>query len=115
MGKKRESRHSLSVVVQAFNEGKNVEGTVQTVIKALSGLIKDYEIVIVNDGSADNTGPISDQLAKKDPRVKVFNSPENKGMGFSYHKGVELASKEYVMRVPGDNEMEEKSIRNLVR
>ncbi|MBI3026878.1 glycosyltransferase family 2 protein [Candidatus Woesearchaeota archaeon] len=112
---KKKSRYSLSIIVPAFNEERNLKDTVNTVKKAVNGLIDEYEIIIVNDGSSDKTAEIADKLKKDDNRIKVFHSKTNKGMGFSYKKGLELATKDYVTRVPGDNEIKEESIRALIK
>lgn len=105
---------SVSIIIPAFNEEGNLEGAVKDVVVAVnSANIQDYEILIFNDCSADKTGAVADELAKKNKKIRVIHNPKNMGMGYNYRKGAELAKNEYVVMVPGDNEVEGKSIGNL--
>jgi len=94
---------SISVVVPALNEASNVEGTVAELEAALVPTVPDYEIVIVNDGSTDDTGKRADRLAAINPRVRVVHNPRNMGIGYSYVRGYQAARKAYVVYIPGDN------------
>ena len=95
---------SISIVVPALNEERNLEAAVSEVHQGISRHFEDYEVLVVDDGSTDRTGEIADRLAKADPRVKAFHNGRNMGLGYSYFRGVAGASKEYVMMVPGDAE-----------
>jgi NAD(P)-dependent dehydrogenase (short-subunit alcohol dehydrogenase family) len=104
---------SLTVLVPAFNEGKNIVNTVERVIRALEISFEDYEIIIINDGSWDETGDLADQLAAQHPFIHVFHSPVNKGLGYSYARGVELSNKRLFVYIPGDNSWPYRSILEL--
>jgi glycosyltransferase involved in cell wall biosynthesis len=95
---------SISVVVPALNEERNLAGTVAEIHEEISKHFGDYEILLVDDGSTDRTGAIADALAKADPRVRAFHNGMNEGLGFSYFRGVAEAKKEYLVMVPGDRE-----------
>lgn len=95
---------SISVVVPALNEERNLEAAVAEIHAEIAKHFDDYEILIVDDGSTDRTGEIADRLAKADPRVKAIHNGVNRGFGFSYFRGVADASKEYVVMIPGDGE-----------
>ncbi len=111
----RNSRDSLSVLIAAYNEEENILDAVKSVYSALKGLIFDYEIIIINDGSTDKTGRIIASLAKKDNRIKVITHRRNLGFGRSIRDGLNLARKTYLTGFPGDNDMSAVSLRELIK
>ncbi len=106
---------NLSVIIPALNEEKNICQAVQSVQGAIAGIVDDYEIIIVNDGSSDKTGLLAEEVARSDARVKVFHNKTNQGYGYCYRKGVSLAQKTYVSVFPGDNDMSGETLRALVQ
>lgn len=104
---------SISVIVPAFNEEDNIESTVQGILEALDGNFADYEILIFDDASTDKTGPIADGLAKINSRIHVLHNERNRGFGYNYRKGVELAGKAYVTMFPGDNSFSTEAMREV--
>lgn len=104
---------SLSIVVPARNEEGNLKDCVQTVLGALDGLFTEYEIVIVDDGSTDGTGALGDRLASEIRAVRVVHNPVGTGFAQAYRRGLELATKEYVGLIPGDNEIQPISMRAI--
>ncbi len=94
---------SLSVLVPAFNEEENLEPTVDRLLAALGPSSREYEIVIVNDGSGDGTAAVADRLGAKHQHVRVFHNDGNRGLGFCYLLGVEKAQKRSFVYIPGDN------------
>jgi len=67
----------LSVFFPAYNEEKNIENTVSKARNVLEEIANKWEIIIVNDGSSDRTGDISESLAKADSRVRVITHSPN--------------------------------------
>ena len=106
---------SISIVIPALNEEGNLESTVSDILKSLDNRFQSYELLIFNDGSSDQTGPIANRLAATDPHIKAIHNPQNKGLGYNIRKGFEIASKEYVMWYPGDNGMQQKSLEEMFR
>lgn len=100
----------LSIMVPAFNEEDNLENTVREIEAGLSGKVKDYEIIIFNDGSTDKTGEIAERLAKKQKRIRVVHNNPNRGMGYCYIKGQKLARFKHYMYIPGDNQFPSKGL-----
>src|SRR6266496_3475642 len=94
---------SLSVLVPAFNEAENLEPTVQRLLAALQPSVTDFEVVIVNDGSADATAAVADRLEREHPCIRAFHNQRNRGLGFCYLLGVEKAQKRFFVYIPGDN------------
>ena len=103
---------SISVIIPAYNEEGNLKGTVDVVVAAVTGRFSDYEILIFDDGSQDGTGPLADKLAASDAtgRIKVIHNGVNRGFGYNFRRGVELATEDYIGMIPGDNEIAEDSV-----
>lgn len=107
-------KESVTVIVPAYNEEKNIVDAIDNVNSALNKFISDYEILIFDDGSKDKTGEIADKLAKENKRIKVIHNLQNRGLGYNYIKGIELASKEFLIMIPGDNDFPSKEIRFIL-
>ncbi len=104
---------SITVIMPAFNEEGNIGATLDEIVPLIAENFEDFEVLVFNDCSADKTGAIADAWSAKDPRVKVVHNPVNKGLGYNYRKGVEMASKDYVIMIPGDNEITGDSFREM--
>lgn len=105
---------SVSIIIPAYNEEKKLAGAVNLVLEGLrkNGII-DFEILIFDDASKDQTGEVADELAKKYPQVKVIHNVKNMNLGFNFIRGVELATKEFVGMLPGDNETDPETLDNI--
>jgi glycosyltransferase involved in cell wall biosynthesis len=95
---------SLSVIIPALNEQQNIEAAITTVSEVAKAYFDDWEILVFDDGSTDNTGTLADALAGKDTRVKVLHHKTPQNLGGCYKEGLALATKDYVIMIPGDNE-----------
>src|SRR5437867_1527173 len=93
---------TLSVVLPAFNEEANIDRVVRDVAAYLDALPIDYEILPVNDGSADQTGAILDRLSQELPRVRPQHHPQNRGYGAALRTGFDAAQKRFVFYMDGD-------------
>jgi glycosyltransferase involved in cell wall biosynthesis len=94
---------TISVILLTYNVEENLLEAVDSVLKALDRKFVDYEILISDGGSKDKTLEMADRLASENKKIKVIRN-KNIGMGYSYFKGVESASLNYVTMFPGDNE-----------
>ena len=105
---------SISIVIPAYNEEKNLAATTNFLLeRLLKNGILDFEILIFNDNSTDSTGKIADELASKHSQIKVIHNSKNMNLGYNITKGFELATKEYVGFIPGDNETEPETLDNI--
>src|SRR4030043_242488 len=86
---------SITIMVPAYNEEKNLEKAVAKYNRVARQFFKDYEILIFDDGSADKTGVIADRIASKNQRVRVTHNKKNVGLGYNYRTGFRLAKKNY--------------------
>lgn len=94
---------SLTVLLPALNERETLGPTIDRLLRALNLSIEDFEIIIVDDGSTDGTGEIADRLASQHPEIRTVHNPRNMGLGYSYLRGIDLASKNFFVYLPADN------------
>jgi glycosyltransferase involved in cell wall biosynthesis len=106
-------RPSLTMIIPAYNEEGDLEATLTTVFKAIDGKINDYEILIFNDNSQDQTGAIADRWAAKNQNIRVIHNTQNMGLGYNYRTGVHLATKDYIGWVPGKNSIPQETLDNM--
>lgn len=89
----------VSVIVPAYNAGKYLGFCLDTVIAQTH---KNLEIIVVDDGSTDNTGKICDEYANKDSRIKVIHQ-KNHGVAFTRNVGLDNATGEYIAFIDSDD------------
>ena len=106
-------RVGVSFVVPALDEQENIRATVDEVLEAAKGL-GSFEVILVDDGSTDDTGRIMDELAAGHPAIAVVHNRPNRGLGGAYKVGLARASQEYVMLVPGDNSFPADCLRQIL-
>jgi len=95
--------NTISVIVPAYNEKNNLVHAVTQTMETLDSLGLEYEVIIVNDHSDDNTGEIAEELAARHKKIRCFHNAKNLGSGGSFRWGIENARLEYVIFVPADN------------
>ena len=100
----------LSVVLPAYNEEANIERVVRSVAPYLESLGLDYELLVVNDGSADRTGAILDGLVAEFPRLRPLHHPRNRGYGGALRTGFSSARKRFVFYMDGDGQFDIKDL-----
>lgn len=105
---------TLSVIIPALNEEGNVEAAVRSVLMAIGTRFDDFELLVFDDGSTDRTGDIADRLARENGRIRVIHNGTNRGFGYNYTRGVQLAQMEYIAMFPGDNEIPTEAIRGIL-
>jgi len=105
---------TISVIIPALNEEKNIQGTVQEVLAALDDRFSDFELVLVDDGSVDTTGAIMDQLVSDNVRMRVAHNSHPTNLGGAYKTGLAIARMEYVIMVPGDNQFSAANIAKVL-
>lgn len=102
----------LSVVLPAYNEAENIENAVRAAIEAVAPLADDYEILVVDDGSEDETPEIADRLAAADPaHVRVLHHAPNRGYGAALRTGFLAARLPYVFYTDADLQFDIREVR----
>jgi len=95
---------SLSVVLPAYNEEENAKNAVEEVSNVMQQLGIDYEIILVNDGSADRTGEVGRELEQYIPNFRLVEHYPNRGYGGALKAGFAAATKELIAFVPADKQ-----------
>jgi len=96
----------LSVFFPAYNEEKSLKSTVEKTDKVLQKIARDYEMIIVNDGSKDKTGEIADRLATKNKKIKVIHHSPNKGYGAALKSGIYNARFPWIAFIDADGQFD---------
>ena len=105
----------ISAFFPCFNEEKNVSSLIQNCDEVLRDIAVDYEIIIVDDGSTDQTGEIVQRIAQENPHVKYHRHIKNRGYGAALYTGFKKSRFEYVFFSDGDHQFEFSEIRLLVK
>lgn len=85
----------LSVVIPAYNEAKRIRNTLVRIINYLTYKGVAYEIIIVDDGSSDNTAEVAKSFKNK--KIRILTNKPNMGKGFAVRRGMLSAKKRYVL------------------
>ncbi|MGC2814927.1 MAG: glycosyltransferase [Candidatus Acidiferrum sp.] len=102
---------AVTVLIPAHNEQSVV---VQTITSVLASNVKSLSIIVVNDGSTDNTGPLLDESFGQDPRVRILHQV-NRGKAAALHRALGEATTEIVVTIDADTEIEPDAIGKLLR
>ncbi len=78
----------VSVVVPAFNEEESIERVIPQFLRSLGRQRRSFELIVVNDGSRDRTGELLDEMARRDPRLKVIHLVRNYGQTAAMMAGI---------------------------
>ena len=106
---------SISAVLPAFNEEENIEAAATRMAEVLRSLpLSDWEVIIVNDGSLDNTGAIADRLAAGDSRIRVFHHNPNLGYAAALKTGFSNSKHKLLFFTDSDNQFDVREISRLI-
>lgn len=109
------SNISLSVFFPAYYDEKNIDKVVHKAVEVLESLkLKDYEVIIIEDGSPDKTGEVADALAKQYEKVWVIHHEKNMGYGATLRDGFLSAKMDYVFYSDGDNQFDLDELKKFV-
>ncbi len=105
---------SISIIFPAYNEAENITQVVEQARDVVSKLFNDFEIIVVNDGSHDNTGAIIDDMMQREPTLLPVHHEKNRGYGATLRSGIEAASKELVFFTDSDLQFDITEIKHLL-
>ncbi len=93
----------LSVVIPAYNEAERLPSTLKDIDRYFKKVDYDYEILVVSDGSTDNTGQKTRDLMGEVKNLRLIDRKENKGKGFTTRQGLLEAKGDYRLFTDADN------------
>lgn len=101
----------VSIIIPVYNAEAYLEQCINSI---LNQLYQNIEIIIINDGSSDNSLNIIKEFEKKDKRIKVINK-ENSGVSSTRNIGISIASGDYLMFVDSDDYIEKNMILDMLQ
>lgn len=97
---------NLSVFFPCYNEAQNISPTIEKAVKVLESLKLEYEIILVNDGSTDNTKEVAEGLIQKNSKIRLINHPKNLGYGEALKSGFYNSKYETIVYNDGDGQFD---------
>ena len=104
----------ISIVLPAYNEGKNISSTVASIADFFIAKQYPYEVIIVDDGSTDNTTEASKELAEKFPEVRILIHGSNQGKGAAVRSGMNAVCGDIVFFLDADGSTPIREIEKLL-
>lgn len=99
----------ITIIMPVFNKEKYIRETIESV---LNQTLNEFEFIIIDDGSTDKSGIISDVYARKDERIRVIHIP-NGGVSNARNIGLDMAEGEYITFIDADDRVTEGYLENL--
>jgi glycosyltransferase involved in cell wall biosynthesis len=107
-------RISLTAFFPAYNDQHTIEGIVRTVAEEMRKVTNDFEVLVVDDGSKDETGAILDRLKTELPFLRVIHHERNMGYGAALISGFSNAKKDLIFYTDGDGQYDVRELHNLL-
>src|SRR6266404_5587244 len=98
------SHNSISVFFPVFNDQATIGDLVKNALSVLPSFTDDYEVILVDDGSTDDSGAIADELARASVHVKVIHHEQNQGYGAALRTGFQNATGDLIFYTDGDGQ-----------
>ncbi len=106
---------SLSVFFPAYNDAPSLPGLLETTFRTLRAAVEDFEVIVVNDGSYDNTAAVLEDLRRRyTPHLTIVTHERNRGYGGALRSGFEAATKELVFYTDGDGQYDVSELPSLL-
>jgi glycosyltransferase involved in cell wall biosynthesis len=109
------SQHMVSVIVPVYNEDSNISRLLTHIKDILRHTLLDYEVIIVNDGSTDNTLKILVKEEKLDENIKVVSYSANSGKGYAVRQGILNSKGDMVLFLDGDLDISPNEIKKYIK
>lgn len=108
------SSHSLSLILPLYNEEVLLESALNYCIEVLENDFEDYEIILIDDGSKDQTMNILTEKFSHLPKIKIHQNYVNLNQGISVQRGWKIAEKEFVLFNGIDLPLDLKLVKNII-
>ncbi len=93
----------LSVIIPAYNEARRLPRTLLSIANYLKIVSISVEVIVVNDGSTDETRDVALDFSNEIPRLRILSFPNNRGKGYAVQQGMLAANGEYLLFMDADN------------
>ncbi len=103
----------VSILMPAYNEGRHIYRNIRETREILEELSDDYEIIVVDDGSRDDTFPGIEKAAQEFENVKFFSYPENRGKGSALKRAFQLSSGDNILFLDSDLDIHPRQFKTL--
>lgn len=101
-----------SVIIPVYNESAHIYETVKSV---MNSDYDNFEVIIVDDGSTDDSRDWIEKAKNEFKNIKTYYSPQNRGKKHALAKGIELAENEILITIDSDSTIKENAMRNIVK
>jgi dolichol-phosphate mannosyltransferase len=105
----------LSIVIPALNEQEKIAETIEGVLPLARDLLDDFEIILIDDGSTDDTGSIMDRFAAEESRVVVVHHAQRQGVGAGFKSALLRAKFDAITLIPGDHAFQNQGIARMFK
>lgn len=107
MNNKVNEKELVSIVMPAYNCDKYIEDAIRSVVKQTYG---NWELIVIDDGSKDNTVNLINELATQDKRIKFYQNEKNQGVSATRNRGISLANGEWIAFLDSDDMWHKKKL-----
>ena len=111
----QQAGYSISVIIPVYNEESKIHSLLAHIREILSETLLQYELIIINDGSTDNTELVVAEEGKLDNRIKLLSYKENRGKGHAVKMGVLNSKGDIVCFLDGDLDISPSEIKNYIK
>lgn len=108
-----ESRFEFSVIIPVYNVEGYIEETIESVVKQTVGFKKHIQLILINDGSTDNSGTICEEYQHLYPENIIYYKQENSGVSVARNKGLEFIEGKYVTFLDSDDKWKSNSFKKV--
>ena len=105
----------VTIVIPALNEQEKIAETIEGVLPLARELLDDFEIILIDDGSTDDTGAIMDRFAAEEPRIVVVHHAERQGVGAGFKSALQRAKFGSITLIPGDHAFQNLGIARMFK
>lgn len=102
----------VSILMPAYNVGEYI---VEAILSVRKQVFTDWELIVLNDGSSDNTFELAQAMAADEPRIRVYSNPGNLGMLKAWNRGIELCRAPYFVKLDADDAWHPEMLNEAVR
>jgi dolichyl-phosphate beta-glucosyltransferase len=105
----------VSIIVPAYNEERRIGRFLEELLEFAKAQLDNYEIIIVDDGSVDNTLNVVKNIVKKDRSVRIVSYKPNRGKGFAVKTGVFKSKGEFILFIDSDGSISPEQILKMLK